>query len=29
MPPREWAFRITDILRGIEATQSYTRGMEF
>ena len=29
MPPREWAFRITDILRAIEATRSYTRDMQF
>jgi len=28
MPPREWAFRITDILRAIETTRTYTRGIE-
>ena len=29
MPPRDWTFRITDVLRAIEAIQSYTRDMEF
>jgi len=29
MPPREYAFRITDILRAVESIQSYTRDMQF
>lgn len=29
MPPRDWLFRIADILNAIEAIQPYTSGMEF
>lgn len=29
MSPREWRFRIEDILNGIQAVQEYTGGMDF
>ena len=29
MPPRDWRFRIQDILDSIEKIQTYTRGMDY
>jgi uncharacterized protein with HEPN domain len=29
VPPRDWKFRIRDILKAIDAIQEYTKGMEF
>lgn len=29
MPPRDWKFRIKDILKAIDAIQEYTKGMGF
>lgn len=29
MPPRDWQFRIRDMLEAIESVRSYTEGMDF
>ncbi len=29
MPPRDWAFRVTDILKAIDAVLRYTEGLDF
>lgn len=29
MPPREWRFRVQDMLHAIESILSYTQGMDF
>jgi len=29
MPPREWRFRIQDLLDAIESIRTYTEGMDF
>ena len=28
MPPRDWAFRVTDVLRAVEAVRYYVDGMD-